>query len=584
MNHLAHENQVALENFALEGDAMDVTHQLHPEADPYKIPLEEFLYFAQIQRQVEKDPNYGIKEASTASVDERSFWQKIKGEKTEHVSPQPTVVSPSEKEIGNEVTTAEDETVTSMVNANRALRNATWVSVFYLITTDILGPTGAPYAISQLGYVPGALIFFLLGICAAYTGYILWNCFLKLDSAYYPLKNYGDLVGRIYGKKIRTGVDVLQCVQLLCNVAVIILGNGQGLSQIAAGKNGDKNVCFSVLVVIWALAGMIVGQIKSLQKFGFIANLAIWMNLFVCFATMGVVAHSAPNFVAAAAQTGAVAGPVQTFVVISGAGKQFSNQLQATMNIVYAYGGAMVFIEFMAEMRRPWDFWKGMATAQGVIFSCYMVYGLVVYHYQGQFVINPGNQGISTYGWQTALNVLSLVSALIAAGLYGNVGIKVLYTTFIRKLLRGPSLESKKGRIVWIILVLCYWSVAFVIASAIPQFSALTGLVGAVCILQFTYTFPPMIKLGLDIQMDAMIADGPYDPIQKRTSRIDTWRQKSRWIRAFKVHWLRNSLHVLFFLASLTTAALGIYAAAVNLKAAYGSGASTSFGCKSPVA
>ena len=30
------------------------------------------------------------------------------------------------------------------------------------------------------------------------------------------------------------------------------------------------------------------------------------------------------------------------------------------MNMVFAYGGAMIFPEFMAEMRRPMDFWKGM--------------------------------------------------------------------------------------------------------------------------------------------------------------------------------------------------------------------------------
>lgn len=38
------------------------------------------------------------------------------------------------------------------------------------------------------------------------------------------------------------------------------------------------------------------------------------------------------------------------------------------MQIVYSYGGAMMFVNFMAEMRRPFDFIKGMALAQIVIF------------------------------------------------------------------------------------------------------------------------------------------------------------------------------------------------------------------------
>lgn len=39
--------------------------------------------------------------------------------------------------------------------ANRATRTATWGTMFYLITTDILGPYNVPWAISQMGYGPG---------------------------------------------------------------------------------------------------------------------------------------------------------------------------------------------------------------------------------------------------------------------------------------------------------------------------------------------------------------------------------------------------------------------------------------------
>lgn len=34
------------------------------------------------------------------------------------------------------------------------------------------------------------------------------------------------------------------------------------------------------------------------------------------------------------------------------------------MNMVFAYGGAMIFPELMTEMRRPHDFIRGMALAQ----------------------------------------------------------------------------------------------------------------------------------------------------------------------------------------------------------------------------
>lgn len=56
------------------------------------------------------------------------------------------------------------------LNARRALRTASWWGIFFLITTDILGPFNAPYAISQVGYVPGVLLYFFMGVIACYTG------------------------------------------------------------------------------------------------------------------------------------------------------------------------------------------------------------------------------------------------------------------------------------------------------------------------------------------------------------------------------------------------------------------------------
>jgi len=53
-----------------------------------------------------------------------------------------------------------------------------------------------------------------------------------------------------------------------------------------------------------------------------------------------------------------------------------------------------------------------------------MFYGLFMYGYQGQYAINPSYLGISKYSLQTAGNVFAMVTAVIAAALYGNIGIK----------------------------------------------------------------------------------------------------------------------------------------------------------------
>lgn len=48
---------------------------------------------------------------------------------------------------------------------------------------------------------------------------------------------------------------------------------------------------------------------------------------------------------------------------------------------------------------------------------------------------------------QTAGNVIGFVSALIAAGLYGNIGVKVLYNNIFVDFLNAPPLTTKQGKV-----------------------------------------------------------------------------------------------------------------------------------------
>jgi hypothetical protein len=100
------------------------------------------------------------------------------------------------------------------------------------------------------------------------------------------------------------------------------------------------------------------------------------------------------------------------------------------MQAVFAYGGAMVFPEFMSEMKRPKDFLTAMWAAQAFIYFWYMFYGLFMYGYQGQYNVNPSYLGIGSYDISTAGNVFAMLSAAIAAGLYGNIGLKGMSTAF----------------------------------------------------------------------------------------------------------------------------------------------------------
>jgi hypothetical protein len=137
------------------------------------------------------------------------------------------------------------------------------------------------------------------------SGWLLWTCFLGLDSYQFPCKNYGDLAFRIYGRPFRHIVNFLQALQLLLSVGNIIISNGMAISQVSKFK-----LCYAICCLIWAIVGFAVGQVRTLQKYGILANAAVFINLLIMFITMGVMAHSPPNFaISVLSSAGAATNP-----------------------------------------------------------------------------------------------------------------------------------------------------------------------------------------------------------------------------------------------------------------------------------
>ena len=79
--------------------------------------------------------------------------------------------------------------------------------------------------------------------------------------------------------------------------------------------------------------------------------------------------------------------------------------------------------------------------------------------------------------------------------------------------------------------ILLTWTPGFVIAAAIPQIQTISGLVAAIAVVQFSYTFPPLFMLGYNVMVDGASKDRPYIPESGTKGRIDTWRGWSRWKR-----------------------------------------------------
>ncbi|KAF8722745.1 hypothetical protein AX14_009564 [Amanita brunnescens Koide BX004] len=529
----------------------------HPD-----VVFEDFIFYAGLQREEENNGQKVFSPNPETNIQIEEETRSTSENKTNEEPRGLPAMTPDQQERSE---------------AARALRIASWMSVFFLLTTDIVGPFTAPFAISQVGWVPGIILFIILGILSSYSGILIWALFVRLDSLRYPLKTYADIADRIYGRFACHICNLLQSIQLLISVGGICLALGQSLSQITKGK-----LCFSVCVTIFVIMGMIIGQVRSLKNFSWFTISIIWINIIMMCISMVIVSRSPPDYAAASQSLGVNPGPVvtQTFASLP-----LFDKVNGVMNMVLAYAGAMIFPEIMTEMRRPMDFWKCFVLTQIFVVIIYLIYGCFVYAFQGQFTLPLAYQGVSIYAWQTVGNALALVVGMAAMGLYANIAVKIIYITIVEDVLKAPRFMTSKGRFIWIGLVIVYWTIAFIIGSAIPQVQSISGLVAAVGIMQFTYTFPPLLWFGYQVVTDAMIEDKEYRPGSGRKCRIDTWQDWSRWRRGlFGGRWYFKMFNLTLGLASLATACLGMWAAGSVIKSTFAnSGAATSFGCAAPV-
>ena len=277
-------------------------------------------------------------------------------------------------------------------NASRAMRTASWGAAFYLITTDILGPYGVGFAIGTLGWGPGIALYTVFGFMAGYSGYLIWHVYLGLDSYEFPCRNYGDLAFRTWGTTARYVTNILQALGLLLLLGQVTIQYGQNISQVSQFR-----LCYIICPLLFVIAGFFMTQIRTLKNYGLVANFAVFLNLLVIFITMGVMAHSPPNY--AISVLGSAGGTVDPTTITPDAQGNYPpiihygglpaanlvGSINGLLSGVLAYAGAQLFVEFLAEMRRPRDFLKAMWGAQFFIYSVYLIYGCYVYHFQGQY-------------------------------------------------------------------------------------------------------------------------------------------------------------------------------------------------------
>lgn len=98
--------------------------------------------------------------------------------------------------------------------------------------------------------------------------------------------------------------------------------------------------------------------------------------------------------------------------------------------------------------------------------------------------------------------------------------------------------------------------------------------------MQFSYVFPPWLLVGYHVQKDAMLPEETYDPATGEVKRVDSGMK--RWIRGYKKKFAWNTFDVIYGLAALATAGMGIYTSVEGMKQTFANTSIKAFTCTNP--
>lgn len=172
--------------------------------------------------------------------------------------------------------------------------------------------------------------------------------------------------------------------------------------------------CTAIFVAVSAIATLPLASLRRLENIKWIGWIGlISMLVSILLVTIAVATGGRPSL---APQE----GPYDLGIVYWGKPK-FADAMNAVANILLAYAGTAAFLPIASEMRDPRDYPKAVLACQGFVTAFYLVIGVVVYMYAGQWVASPalGTAGVLVKRIAYALAIPGLLAAAVIVSSVG---------------------------------------------------------------------------------------------------------------------------------------------------------------------
>ncbi|EAU37949.1 conserved hypothetical protein [Aspergillus terreus NIH2624] len=381
--------------------------------------------------------------------------------------------TPSDLRVGQ---VTEDAVWGEVTGEGPNYRNVGWLgtSVLMMKTQIGLGVLSIPVAFDALGIVPGVICLIVIGGITTWSDYIIGIFKLRHRDVY----GIDDVGALLFG---RTGRIVLGAAFLLW--WTFVAGSGMLGISIALNAVSSHATCTAVYVAVAMIVTFILSSIQTLGRISWLA----WNHLTtpVMIVTIGVGVQDRPS---AAPQDGVW---VSDYKIVGS--PDFNSAITALTTIVFAYAGTPAFFSIAAEMRDPAHYGRALVLCQSVVTAFYIVIGVVVYYFCGSYVSSPalGSAGPTL---KIVSYAFALPGLLVSTLLFIHISAKYIFV----RILQGSRHLTANTLTHWAVWIGCTFGialVAYIIASAIPVFSDLVSLVGA--LLGTPMCFQPMAGMWL---------------------------------------------------------------------------------------
>ncbi|GAA5838423.1 hypothetical protein JCM11251_004933 [Rhodosporidiobolus azoricus] len=325
-----------------------------------------------------------------------------------------------------------------------------------------LGVLSIPSVFHVLGLLPGILILLFIGGLNTYTQWFLAGPFKRRHPQCYTLADAGYLMAGAWGREV---IGAAYWLHMMFITGAALLGLSTALNAISLHAT-----CTAVFMIVAAVATYPVASLRTLGGIRYVgwAGL-ISMVVSILLVTIAVGAGGRPS---PAPQE----GPWDKGIVYFGQ-PSFADAMNGVSNLVLSFAGGPSYLSMVSEMRKPRQSTRAILLAQSFVTAFYLTIGVVVYMYAGQYVASPALGTAGTLIKRVAYG-LALPGLLAAGVIYTHMPAKYIFLRLLRNS-RHLTSSTPTHWLAWLGSTFFCLAASYIVASVIPAFNGLVGLIGA---------------------------------------------------------------------------------------------------------